>query len=165
MKPERFLHSLLFNKWVKLLQLVRESNQCVQCSNLTKEKKTSTVRQNSLVAYITINTITPMHPMEYAKVNGTELEWTCITGSSNTAGVQLNHHTKCMGVSEMGGEHKASSSYYMNSSCCWYKISCGFISKKNDYPLHATIYSGPSFLAVHSLTMAVCGHVHLSCQI
>ena len=41
--------------------------------------------------------------MEYAKVNGTELwSWTCITGSSNTAGGQLNHHTKCMGVSEMG---------------------------------------------------------------
>ena len=62
-------------------------------------------------------------------------------------------------------EHKVSSSYYMNSSCCWYRISCGFISKKNDYPLHATLYSGPSFLAVHSLTMAVCGDVHLSCQI
>ena len=53
-----FLHSLLFDKWVKLLQLVRESNQCVQCSNLTKEKKTSTIRQYHSVAYTILSACT-----------------------------------------------------------------------------------------------------------
>ena len=39
--------------------------------------------------------------------------------------------------------HEASSSYYMNSASNLVVAGIEFlVSKKNDYPLHATLYSG-----------------------